>query len=141
MYRFGRSALVIACTLSFCATAGRAQAQTCRSPDALSANVVHYVRHLLTSMDADSRKVRASTSLSTITDSTKVVLVTDERTCSNVLTGVNAEFRTAGLARMLYVVKTPNGYFAQDPDRPTGEWEPLVVLTKQYLPTGMILAF
>ncbi|HEX5408163.1 MAG TPA: hypothetical protein VFW89_00150 [Gemmatimonadaceae bacterium] len=137
----GRGILVPACVLSVCATARRAQAQTCRSPDDLSADVLHFVRDLLTSTDAGDARLRDSVALSPITDTTKVVVVTDERTCSKVLAGVNAEFRTAGLARTLYVVKTPNGYFAQDPDRPTGEWRPLVVLTKQYQPTGMIAAF
>lgn len=118
-----------------------AQMPSCRNADSTSARLVHYVRVLLTSSDADSRALRDSAAISAISDSTKVVLLTDARTCDKVRDGVNVAFGSPGLGRSLYVVKTPSAYFAQDPERPSGEWVPLILLTKQFKVVTTLNAF
>jgi hypothetical protein len=130
--------IVVASSQVSPATAAPA-ATVCLGPDSFATQVVlPYVDSVLLSTSSNYVNVKNSVGVTYSTTVSKIVFVTDERTCGNVQDGINTASKTPGVARQLYVIGTGSGYAALEPHRPgpVTENTPLFFLTKQYVVTG-----
>jgi hypothetical protein len=133
------TALLFSSGVALAARINAANSSTCRPLDDNAIAIRSYLRELVTTTDAERVGLRGDLGLVAM-DSSKVVLVTTARTCDNVGTGMNTAFKTVGAARNLYVFSVGQSYVAQDPDRPAGEWRPLVALNSKFVVGNSVLA-
>jgi len=74
-------------------------------------------------------------------DSTKVVVVTDSRTCPKILAGVNNAFKSGAVSRPLYVYVIGRNYAAFDKREVVeSQGGAVVFLDSKFAPLGVILA-
>ena len=77
----------------------------------------------------------------TTTDSTKVVVVTDTRTCPKVLTGFNNAFKSGAVSRSLYVYSIGKNFAAFDSaDVGDSQGGAVVFLDSRLAPLKIVLA-
>lgn len=106
--------LLVFCVACFSGRPLRAQTATCiGTADSTSLRLRTYVRRLAASNDESSTRVRAVLGF-VPTDPTKVVVVTDAKTCPKVLAGVNSALKSGAVSRSLYVYLIGRSYAAFD---------------------------
>ena len=97
-------------------------------------------RFTVSNMHPSTFQVRAAVGLRLI-DTTKVVLTTTAKLCTDAVAGINAKQGTPGRVRRIYLVKlNTDGYMALDPVAvPGSESRPIYVLTRQLAVTNVLL--
>lgn len=74
-------------------------------------------------------------------DPTEVVALTDARTCTKVLAGVNAAFKSGAVSRSLYVYRVGPNYAAFDKREVVeSQGGAVVFLDSKFAPLGIVLA-
>lgn len=118
-----------------------AQTATCiGTPDTTSLRLRQYVRTVAAGSDIASVRVRSRLGMAT-TDSTKVVVMTDSRTCPKILTGVNNAFKSGAVSRPLYVYVIGRSYAAFDKREVVeSQGGAVVFLDSKFAPLGVVLA-
>jgi hypothetical protein len=118
-----------------------AQTTTCLSADSTSANVLQYVRDLVTIPTVERASMRSALSLASSSNASQIVLVTDQKVCNKLVPPINAMLQTPGASRTLYVIKISDGFAVLDPAQPAGEYKPLMFFTRQYVYKSAVNAF
>ena len=104
---------------------------TCLPIDEHALQFRSFVRELVTSNDTARTALRQVLGFPAM-DSTRVSIVTTNRTCNSVAQGYNTALKTPDLVRRLYVVSVGSFYAAKDPGHPAGEWWPTVSFDSKY---------
>lgn len=133
------AAITLAAVLFGRHVASAATVSTCLPLDSSALVLRSYLRDLVSTTNADRVALRTQLGLAQ-TDSSQVVIQTDERTCGRVADAINKAQNTAQLERHLYVFNVGSAYAARDPDHPSGEWLPTVIVDSKYKVVGVVLA-
>lgn len=104
---------------------------TCLPIDEHALQFRSFVRELVTSTDTARTSLRQLLGFPAM-DSTKVSIVTTNRTCNSVAQGYNTALKKPNLVRQLYVISVGSFYAAKDPGHPAGEWWPTVSFDSKY---------
>jgi hypothetical protein len=140
--RFG-PALVLVWLLATLGTPRALEGQTATcitTQDSTSLSLRSWVRRLIGVNSSGTAAVKTGLGL-TVTDSTKVVLFTDQRKCANLLSGVNKGLNTPGISRSLYVyVIGGKDYAIYSPGGFTDEGGFVVFLDSRYALKDVIVA-
>ncbi len=110
--------------------------------DSLALRLLDFARFDVGSTDSTQVAVRASIGIPTV-DSSMVVLTTDARTCSSVVSAINVFRNTPRAVRRLQVAKLVNsGYMAYDGYGvifPRKGSNPVYLISKQFRVTAVLL--
>jgi len=119
----------------------RAQTATCiGTADSTSLRLQTYVRRVAAANDESSTRVRAMLGFAA-TDPTKVVVVTDTKTCPKVLAGVNSAFKSGAVSRSLYVYIVGRNYAAFDKrEIVESQGGAVIFLDSRFVPLKIVLA-
>lgn len=131
--------ILLSITLFACAGAVPHPRSACLPPDEEAIELRGFLRELVTSMDTARTSLRATLGFPAM-DSTKVVIVADNRICHNVARGYNTFLKTPHLVRELHVVSVGRFYAAKDPGHPAGEWVPTVSFDSKYKALNALLS-
>lgn len=135
MHRTGL--LVVAWCLGIAPLASGAQAPACATSltDWPAQQVRSFARYTVASMDSEDVAIRVTNGMPTL-DSTRVVMINDDRVCSRIAAAINVYRKTPGRAMQLQVARLPGwGYMACEcggPDVHPGGRRPVYVLSKRY---------
>ena len=118
-----------------------AQTATCISAqDSSSLDLRGFLRNLVTSQAEGAKAVRSGSGLVTM-DSTKVVVLTDQRKCNSILAGVNAALHTPNQSRQMYVYTLGKDFGVYPRGVTTKEGAFVVFLDSKYALRNIVLAF
>jgi hypothetical protein len=128
---------------ALCPAQVRAQTSGCLPSDGDAIMVRNDAREMIAPRFPRTTAVRDSVGFTSM-DTTKIVMVSDARTCTSIVAGINAHLGTPGRVRRIHVVKMgTQGYLAFEPamvgSDPRNEWTPTWVITRQFAVRKSIL--
>lgn len=134
--------LLLTMTLAAAPRIGGAQSSGCE-PSLTSdeaRTMLGFARFTVSGMDPGTIRVRTAIGLPVI-DTTKVVLTTMAKTCTDAVAGINAKQGTPGRVRRIHLVKlNTSGYMAFEPVYAPGlTVRPVYVLSKTLAVTNLLL--
>jgi hypothetical protein len=138
----GRAIAAAVAAVAAAAGARPLAAQTARCigvVDEPSLRLRGYLRTLVSADDPSSTAVRRATGVALL-DSAEVTVVTNARTCRQVLAGVTAAFGPADVGRRLYVYTIGRDYAAFAPGAANEAGGPVVILDAKFAKRAIIAA-
>jgi hypothetical protein len=134
---FMRASILLIAKLLLASTESLLGQSGCIPADSTALYFRSFVRRFVTLRDSESALIRSG-SIFRVTDSSKVVIMSNATTCARVVVGFNLNRGTPGRTRRLHVVDVnKQGYFVYEPSPPPAiastSWRGAYSMTKTFV--------